>query len=147
MTTFGQTGEKSVAMKKFLFSTKVHGIDLSLLTLRLVFGAGMAFGHGYDKLIHFSEKSGSFPSVFGLGSEVSLGLAVFSEFFCAILLVVGFATRAVLIPLIITFMVAVFDIHGDDEFGAMEKALLYLTGYTTLLILGPGKLSVDRLLK
>lgn len=134
-------------MKKFLFSTKSYGTDLSLLILRLVFGASMAFGHGYEKMIHFGAKSATFPSVFGLGSEISLGLAVFSEFFCALLLVIGFATRGVLIPLVITFIVAVFDIHGGDEFGVMEKALLYLTGYSALFILGPGKFSVDRLIK
>ena len=134
-------------MKEFLFGTKSYGTDLGLLILRLIFGGSMAYEHGLDKLINFADKSGSFPSVFGLGSEISLGLAVFSEFFCALLLIAGFATRGALLALMVTFAVAVFDIHGDDAFRVMEKAALYLTAYTALFILGPGKFSIDRFIK
>ena len=107
-------------MRKFLFGWKPLSTDLGLLVLRLVFGFSMAFGHGWGKMINFSTKSGSFPEVFGLPSEVSLGLAVFAEFFCSLLLALGIATRFTLIPLIITMAVAVFDIHIDDGFGKME---------------------------
>lgn len=75
---------------------------------------------------------------------MSLALAIFAEFFCSALLVLGLFTRWASIPLIITMGVAVFDIHIDDGFAVMEKALLYLTAYLSILILGPGKLSLDR---
>ena len=79
----------------------------------------------------------------GLGPAVSLALVVFAEFFCSILLVIGFMTRAALIPLIITMAVAVFSAHSGDIFGKGELAALYLVTYTSLLLTGPGRYSID----
>lgn len=132
-------------MRKFLFGWSAISTDIGLLAARIVFGLGMAYGHGWDKLIHFGEKANGFPEVLGIGSEISLALAVFSEFFCAILLALGFASRFVLIPLIITMAVAVFDVHAGDPFSSMEKGVLYLGAYLTLFFTGPGKISIDKL--
>ena len=43
--------------------------------------------HGYDKVIHFSEKASNFFDLFGLGGEITLGLVIFSEVFCSFLLI------------------------------------------------------------
>ena len=77
--------------------------NLGLLLLRLAFGGFMAFGHGLGKLTHFGEKSEVFE-LFGLGSSVTLALAAFAEFFCSIALMLGLATRLVLIPLMVTMV-------------------------------------------
>lgn len=84
-----------------------------------------------------------FGDPLGLGSELSLALTVFAEFVCAILLILGLATRLATIPLIITMVVAGFIVHGNDPFGKKEMALLYLAVYFVLLITGPGKYSLD----
>jgi putative oxidoreductase len=39
--------------------------------------------------------------------------------------------------------VAAFVQHGDDPFGRMEKAMLYLVVFIVLTFLGGGKYSVD----
>ena len=83
------------------------------------------------------------PSVFGLGSSISLGLAVFAEFFCALALILGLGSRLVLIPLIVTMAVAAFVIHGADPFGKKELALVYLCAYIGLFLMGSGRYSVD----
>lgn len=132
-------------MRKFLFGWSAISTDIGLLAARIFFGLGMAYGHGWDKLVHFGDKADGFPEVFGMGSEISLALAVFSEFFCAILLALGFATRFALIPLIITMAVAVFDVHAGDPFNVMEKGTLYLGAYIALFFAGPGKISIDKL--
>ena len=75
-----------------------------------------------------------------------MSLVVFAEFFCSIALMVGFITRGAVIPLIITMFVAAFVIHGDDPFNKKELALLFLTAYSVILITGPGKYSLDRLM-
>lgn len=82
----------------------------------------------------------------GFGREISLVLAVFAEFFCSILVILGFATRFALFPLIITMLVAIFIAHGDDPFHVKEHALLFLFPYLSLLILGAGKYSLDYLI-
>lgn len=107
----------------------------------------MLFGHGWGKLMHFGEKADSFTNVLGMGSNVSLSLAVFAEVFCAALVVLGLFTRVALVPLLITMAVAAFIVHADDAFGDKEKALLYLLSFFTLFLTGPGKYSMDHLLK
>ena len=87
-----------------------------------------------------------FPDPIHLGATVSFSLVIFAEFFCAVLLVAGLMTRLVVIPLIITMGVAVFMIHNSDFFGEAEQATLYLAGYLVLLVAGPGKVSMDRML-
>ena len=40
-------------------------------------------------------------------------------------------------------IVAAFIVHGDDPFKKMEPALLFLVGFSIILINGPGKISID----
>jgi putative oxidoreductase len=142
-------------MKQFLFSNPTHSTpaSVSLLIQRLVFGLFMLIGHGWGKLTNFSAISERFMDFMGLGTTVSLALAVFAEVICAFLVAVGLFTRAALIPLIITMTVAAFIAHGNDPFFAApreaskEMALLFLAGYLSIFVAGPGKFSLDRLLK
>jgi putative oxidoreductase len=39
----------------------------------------------------------------------------------------------------------IFKAHKGDILGEGEHAALYLTGYLVLLLLGPGKISVDNM--
>jgi putative oxidoreductase len=133
-------------MKK-LFSTRYteNSIAFSLLLLRLTLGILM-IPHGFSKLTKFTTVVKEFPDPIHFGATVSLSLVIFAEFFCAVLLVAGLMTRLVVIPLIITMGVAVFMIHNNDFFGEAEQATLYLAGYLVLLVAGPGKVSMDRML-
>ncbi len=138
--------EKTQPMKK-LFSTRYseNAVSFSLLLLRLAAG-GLMLPHGFDKLIHFVEKAKDFPDPLHIGSVASLSLVIFAEFFCAVLLVAGLMTRLAVIPLLITMAVAVFIIHNSDVLGEAEHATLYLSAYVVLLLTGPGKVSLDRML-
>ena len=100
--------------------------------------------HGYSKLQKLLAGNFQFADPIGLGPEISLGLAVFAEFLCSILIVLGLGTRLASIPLIVTMAIAAFITHGADPFGRKELALFYLISYTVLLLMGSGKLSVDR---
>jgi putative oxidoreductase len=131
------------AMKKLL-STKYSAgaFNTAMLLLRLAVGLLM-IAHGYDKLVHFSQYQAKFMNFLGLGTTVSLALVVFAEFFCSIFLILGLFTRLSAIPLIITMAVALVKAHKADFLGEGEMATLYLACYAVLLILGPGKISVD----
>lgn len=130
-------------MKK-IFSTKTSdfNLNLSALTLRLIAGSFM-LTHGVPKLKRLLAGEFQFGDPIGLGPEVSLGLAVFAEFFCSVLLILGLGTRLASIPLIVTMAVAAFIAHGADPFGRKELALFYLAVYIVILLLGSGKFSLD----
>ena len=121
-------------------------MDLALLIAR--FGIGfLMLMHGIPKMEKlFSGDPVMFPSIFGLGAEISLMLAVFTEVLCSIFIIVGFLTRFAAIPLIITMLVAIFMVHGADPFAKQELAVIYLLVYVFLFIGGSGKYSTDQLL-
>jgi len=132
-------------MKK-LFSIKTSDAAFTLATLLLRLGAGslMLVNHGLDKLVHFSNKASRFSDPFDIGSTTSLALVVFAEFFCAAFIVLGLFTRVAVIPLIIGMGVALFYAHSGEFFGEGEDAGLYLICFLVILLLGPGKASLDR---
>ena len=130
-------------MKKLL-STKYSAgaFNAAMLLLRLTVGFLM-INHGYGKLVHFGDMQGKFMNFLGLGQTVSLALVVFAEFFCSIFLILGLFTRLSAIPLIIVMSVALFKVNNADFFGKGETPALYLGCYLVILILGPGRISVD----
>lgn len=131
--------------KLFSVRTSDNALSFGLLLLRLT-GGVLMIHHGFDKLTHFSEKAHGFMDPFHLGSSTSLALVVFAEFFCSAFVILGLFTRLATIPLIIAMSVALFKAHGGDFAGQGELAALYLGIFLSLLVLGPGKVSVDRFL-
>ena len=126
-----------------LFNAGSHSVSssLAMLLLRLTAGGSM-LTHGIPKLLHFSEKAPHFDPI-GLGGPLSLGLVVFAEVLCSILLILGIGSRFVTIPLMITMLVAIFVVHWNDPFGKKELALLYLVMYLAIFIAGAGSFSMD----
>lgn len=122
--------------------------DFAIFLLRVTSGAFMLFAHGLPKLNRlFSSGEITFSDPLGVGTIPSLTLAVFSEFFCSILLILGLFARASLIPLIITMFVAAFIHHANDPFLQMERALLFLLIFIVLFITGPGRFALGRIVK
>jgi len=134
-------------MKSVVFHTGKHKAlpSLALLLLRLVFGGAM-ITHGYPKFVHFNEWSGNFMNPFGLGPEITLGLVVFAELFCAVLLIIGLGTRPAALVLAFTMAVAAFYAHAGDPFADRELSVLFLTAYLVILLLGAGSYSFDKLI-
>jgi len=120
-----------------------YNIDLGLLILRVFIGGFMMLQHGLPKLASFSKSFNSFSDPLGLGSEISYLFAVFAEFICSILVMIGFFTRFAVVPLIITMLVAAFIIHGADPWSKKEFALIYAIPFISLFLTGAGKYSVD----
>ena len=130
-------------MKK-LFSTKysASAFNLAMLILRIGF-AGLVLPHGYDKLVHFEANERGMINFLGIGQTMSLALVIFSEFFCSLFVLLGLFTRFASIPLIISMTVAVTIAHKGQIFGEGEHAALNAVAFLVILLVGPGKISVD----
>lgn len=131
----------------FLFPTKPNntGASLFLLAMRILFGL-LLMSHGIQKLSHFHEISLSFPDPLGVGSSLSLGMAIFGELVCSMAFVAGILYRLAMIPMIVTMCIAFFVIHGHDVFAVKELAFVYLAVFILMYIAGPGKFSVDHII-
>jgi putative oxidoreductase len=133
-------------MKKLL-STKYseNSWHTAILILRIAVGLLM-LKHGMDKLSSFTTEKNSINMLFGAPTDYIL--VIFAELFCSIFLILGLFTRFALLPLIITMTMAFFKAHNGVIFGANggETALLYLIAYIALLLTGPGKVSIDKMI-
>ena len=110
----------------------------------------MAYLHGYGKLMAGPEKWGKLGSAtadFGVPEmlHIPMGfMAMFAEFFGAIMVALGVGTRFGALLLVGTMAVA----NHKHGFGAdfSELAFLYLIVFAGLLFTGPGAVSVDHAL-
>lgn len=121
--------------------------DIGKLILRVAPGAALFGAHGLGKLLRFPEMADRFADPLGLGSELSLALMVLAEVVCPILVALGLFTRWAAIPPIIGMTVALFWAHSGLIFGEGEKAFLFLSIFVVILILGPGRYSLDHRLR
>lgn len=135
----------SRAMKFLHLNFFPRSTDCGLLLLRVWFGGAMALLHGWDKLVNFSTYRAQFMNFLGLGNSVSLGLTIFGELVCPLLLVLGLFTRFSALAAGITMAVAFWMAHGGKlkGEGSGEMAFLYLGVFIVLFIAGGGKYSVD----
>ena len=138
--------------------------SIGLLILRLGMG-GYMLTHGWSKLRMM--LGGDFDMIgdpIGLGSTVTLVLLVLAEFFCALLVVVGLATRVAGVPVVVAMAVAAFVAHGGDPWtmeeaarryfageadawSSRQPALMFLIPFLALIFTGAGRFSIDGLIR
>lgn len=117
-----------------------------ILMARIIFGF-MFLSHGIAKLHIYGDMPSTFPDPIGLGSTLSLWLVLFAEIICSIGFILGALFRLCLIPMIFTMCIAVFVIHAGDPLDIKELSLMYLAIFALLFITGPGRFSIDGILK
>ncbi|MBD3334926.1 MAG: DoxX family membrane protein [Candidatus Eisenbacteria bacterium] len=141
-----------------LFTTTENQRNWGLLVLRLGVGFSMAAFHGYRKLMGGPELwtgLGGYMENLGIGFlPVFWGfMAMFAEFFGSLALMLGFFFRPAALLLTATMFVAVTrhlnlppEADGAGWRGA-SHALELGAVFLGLFLAGPGKYSVDRLLR
>lgn len=140
-------------MKKII--NKYHQVLDKLTDLPLlIFRAVLVYGFYSPALYKISDFAGTASWFESLGipfPTLNAYLAGITEFAGVILLTLGLGTRLISFPLIITMIVAIFTVHIDSGFSAakngIEIPLYFIFMLITLMVYGPGKLSVDYLIQ
>jgi putative oxidoreductase len=127
------------------------GQDCGLLALRLIAGTSLLLKHGLEKVLHFGAMASHFPNPLHVGAIPSLIFAMISDFVCSILVVLGLATRWAAAWIFVNILVAWAFVHHFVFFGRGsdhgELIVLYLAAMLALMLGGPGKYSVDAMLR
>ena len=133
---------------KSLFSEPISSSTKSLVLLlaRVIFGF-LFLSHGIAKLHAYADAPELFLDPIGLGSTLSLWLVLFAEILCTTGFILGALFRLCLIPMIFTMCIAPFVIHASDPLGVKELSMMYLAIFALLYITGPGRYSIDGILK
>lgn len=123
---------------------------LPLLLIRLI----LAYGFYNPAKMKWKDISaiGDWFNTIGIPAPYfNAYLSAGTEALGVILLILGLGTRIISIPLIITMVVAIVTVHWSNGFEAGENGfeipLYYILMLFTLIILGPGKASLDELIR
>jgi len=143
------------------------GLWLGLLSLRLLLGWDY-FESGLEKFRGenwFADIQDRFPFPFSIvPPEVSWQMATWFELVGGVALVIGLGTRFFAMSLSILTVVAIASVHWpaewhgldqlmqgyvftDKGFGNFKLPVLFLGMLLPLILLGPGKFSIDQLLR
>jgi putative oxidoreductase len=126
---------------------RLHSVNIGLLVLRLFTGLALALAHGIGKLPP-SEGFMSRVGTFGFPLPEALAWASgFAETGGGLLLAAGLLTRPAALLVMINMSVAVVFGHAGDPFTGYEKALLFGVCALLYLIAGPGRFSLDALIR
>lgn len=125
--------------------------DFGLLVVRLTVGGYMAASHGWGKIFGgagFGPSAEMISGVAGLGfpaPTVFAWAAALSEFLGGALIALGLLTRPAAAMMAFTMLVAAFGVNSG--WSAREMALLFFAPCLLLLLIGAGRISVDRFLR
>ncbi len=123
-----------------------YNIPLTYPLFRIAFGILLMI-NGWSKWITLPYSSSDFPDPLGIGSTFSIYLAILSELICGLAILLGFKTRIVSLPVIVTFTVAVFLVHTNDPFDVKQVAILYLITSIYIMLKGSGNISIDKYIR
>ena len=111
--------------------------------MRLGAGGMLLYGHGWGKLMHFSERAATFADPLGVGHARSLVLAIFAEVVCSLCVMLGFGTRFAAVPIVFMLGVIAFQVKAGTPFGERELALVYALPFLLLVFTGAGRFALD----
>jgi putative oxidoreductase len=120
--------------------------DLPLLFMRLILAYGF-YMPARNKWADIGAIADWFASMNYPLPTLNAYLAAGTEAAGVVLLTLGLLNRVISIPLIIVMLVAIFTVHAGNGFSAgdngFEIPLYYMIMLFTILVYGPGKISVD----
>lgn len=142
---------KELIKKIYLRTSGYSYTNLGRLFLRLFVGI-MLIQFGVRQIATFSSINQTFPAVLGLSSEASLIIMIIIETVCSIFIMFGFMTRVMTLPPFVAMIVAEYYLLHDTlrESAYMLSwqsqgylPIMFLGIYFFLILVGPGKISVD----
>jgi len=125
--------------------------NLGRLFLRLFTGI-MMIQFGVRELMHFYDQCDTFPAVLGMSPTCSLAVMIIIEIVCSLFIMCGFLTRFMIIPPLVSMIFAeIYLLHDFVSEAPFELSwlqpgylpVMFIGIYLFMLLVGPGKISID----
>jgi putative oxidoreductase len=125
--------------------TRSRNTDMGLLLLRVGTGLNIFIKHGLEKLTGYSRMMQHFSDPIHIGAHASLAFALLSDSICTLLIAAGLFTRPASAVVLINLLTAFFFVHHAAYLTnpPVELIMAYLVAVAAILVMGPGKLSID----
>ena len=121
-------------------------LSWGLLLMRVGAALMLLLVHGLPKLLDWSGELQRIEDPLGLGTHLTLSLAVFAEVLCPLLLIIGLWARLACLPVLAVLGVSLLLVHPEWSLEQGQFAWLLLVLYAGLAITGPGPLVAQHLL-
>lgn len=134
----------------YIRTTGYSYTNLGRLFLRLFVGV-MLMQFGIRQWLHFDEAAVNFPATLGMNAEVSLAVMITIEIVCSLFIMFGFCTRMMVLPPFIAMILAEYHLLQSTAMATYDISwtqpvyipILFMGIYFFILLVGPGKISVD----
>ena len=145
--------ESSMLNRLIKFNYLPSYSDAGRLVLRFFTALSLFIKHGNEKVFTFPQMSTHFSDPWHLGMVPTLVIAMIADGILSVFIMLGLATRYCCIYIWCVIFVAWSFRHGFAYLGKGtvgdhgELIILYLIAFTAIFLLGPGRYSLDALLK
>jgi putative oxidoreductase len=96
------------------------------------------------KVLHYSSQAAVIEDPFHLGKTLSLSFAIFAEFVCPPLMILGIATCLAAIPILLVTVIALAFVHREWTLEQCQFAWMLLILFGTIAIAGPGQYQLGK---
>jgi putative oxidoreductase len=122
-----------------------------MLWLRVAALLPLFLKHGIEKIVNFSYMSQHFADPIGIGIYPTFIIAFISDAICSILVMLGICTRWVALFMFCSLFVG-WSLRWHFMFWVRanwhgEMMVIYMAAIMAIVIVGPGKYSVDALIQ
>ncbi len=137
--------------KIYIQTTGYSYTNMGRLFLRLFVGI-MLMQFGIRQINNFEAAKTIFPAVLGMSPETSLTLMIIIELGCSLFIMAGFLTRIMTVPPLLAMTIAEYHLLHDTVKEAPYMLewtqvgylpIMFIGIYFFILLVGPGKISVD----
>ncbi|MDE6812099.1 MAG: DoxX family protein [Muribaculaceae bacterium] len=144
-------GIKEIIKTIYIRTSGYSYTNLGRLFLRLFVGI-MMIQFGVRQIAHFPEAVNILPAVNWLSPEWAMGIFIGVEIVCSIFIMFGFVTRLMTLPLFLSMIIAEYYVLHDKLHEATYQLtwqsygylpIMFLGIYFFILLVGPGKISID----
>ncbi|MDN3656068.1 DoxX family protein [Ferruginibacter paludis] len=117
--------------------------NFSLLVFRVVLSLEIIVVHGFKKVGINVAEAEKIPNPLHFPETFNHAFAVSANLFFPVLVILGFFTRIAILPILAVTLTGYFVLHWNDALLIKDTPFMYSLSYLLILVLGPGRYSVD----
>jgi putative oxidoreductase len=117
--------------------------NVTMLLFRIALALEMMIIHGFKKLGIGVSEAEIIPNPFNLPQTFNDAFIISANFFFPFLVLIGFYTRLSALPVLVVTVTGYLIVHRNEALIARDIPFMYSISFLSILLLGPGKYSID----